>query len=73
MTAADSTAALEAAGLTGWRSLIKPLDEAVGYVAVITSPDFHPVTRAGRLFAGRGVDEREALAGAIAKARAATQ
>lgn len=65
------SATLKAAGLSGWCSVVKWMDETADAVAILTSPDFNPATRSGRLFAGRGRDPEAALEAAIAKVRAA--
>jgi hypothetical protein len=67
VTAAE---ALRAAGLHGWKALTKPLDEATGYVTVLTSPDYDPTAKPpkGRLFAGRADTEHASLDLAMARA-----
>jgi len=73
MTPAEIQAVLSAAALTGWKAVVKPLDETTGHVAVVTSPDFNPVTQAGRLFAARDEEPGSALIAAIAKVQGSFQ
>jgi hypothetical protein len=67
-TAAD---VLDVAGLQGWKGITKPLAEAVGFVTILTSPDYDPAIRPpkGLLFAGRAETEQASLDLAISKAR----
>lgn len=62
--------ALTLAGLKGWNAVTKPLDEATGYVTILTSPDYNPaaVPPKGRLFAGRADSEHASLDLAMARA-----
>lgn len=73
--AETSEMVLGEAGLSGWKAIIKAMDETTDFAAVITSPDFNPAAAppAGRLFGGRGPTQGDALDAAIAKAKAATQ
>lgn len=69
MTEDDHTRAVRDAGLTGWKATVHRHPEAAGYVAVLSSPDFNPVTRAGRMIAARGREVPDAFAAALEKAR----
>lgn len=59
-------------GIVGWNIVVKPLDEATDFVALVTSPDYDPTTSppSGRLFGARGPDRAKAAEAAWAKARA---
>lgn len=69
MTPADIGAAIAAAGLKGWKGVIKPLDEARGVVALVWSPDYCPGHQTGTLKAARRDAAGAALSAAIDAAR----
>lgn len=71
MSDEDHTAAARDAGLTGWKASVHRHPEAAGFVAVLTSPDFNPLTRAGRMVSARGRDQADAFAAVLEKARGA--
>lgn len=70
MTAADVTQAVRDHGLPGWKASLHAHPEVTGRrVAVLASPDYNPVTGAGRMIAAYGRDDADAFARALEKAR----
>jgi len=68
-TAEEATGAVRDAGLPGWKCALLRHPESVGVVAVLTSPDFNPVTQTGRMVTRRGRDAADAFAQAVAAAK----
>ena len=62
------SAALDAAGLIGWRGIVRAHPESQDRVAVLHSPDYDPVRKLGQLVIARGPDADQALAKATADA-----
>ncbi|WP_312782052.1 hypothetical protein [Brevundimonas sp.] len=72
MTAAEVTQAARDHGLPGWKAGVHAHPEIAGRrVAVLTSPDYNPVTGAGRMIAAAGRDDADAFARALERARGA--
>lgn len=68
-TAEEATGAARDAGLPGWKCALHRHPESVGVVAVLTSPDFNPLTKTGRMVTRRGRDAADAFAQAVAAAK----
>ncbi len=72
MSDADLTQTVRDHGLTGWKAGVHAHPEVNGRrVAVLTSPDYNPVTGAGRLITAHGRDDADAFARALERARGA--
>lgn len=72
-TRQEAAHACRDAGLPGWKAAIKRMDESRDVVAVLTSPDFNPLTQTGRMITRRGRDAAEAFARAVEAAKGPLQ
>lgn len=63
-TGEEATSACRDAGLPGWRCVISPASSG-GYLVALSSPDYHPLKKTGRLIARHGRDAAEAFALAV--------
>lgn len=56
------------AGLEGWSPAVRPDPRGHGHIAVLTSPDFDPARRCGRIVTARAAWATRAVLDAIALA-----
>lgn len=59
--------AMAKAGLHGWKLTVCADPERAGFVAILTSPDYRPLT-SGRMVSARGLDPEAAITAGIVKA-----